>query len=62
MAKQPDSGAKTPRCHELRGRQGRDSQARRAERRQNVLDVSRRILDREYDGPNLVSHEISEAQ
>ena len=62
MANKPDSGAKIPRWHGLRGRQGRNNQARRAERRQNVLDVSRRILDREYDGPNVVSHEISEAQ
>jgi hypothetical protein len=58
----PDSGAKIPQWHELRGQEGRDSQACRAERRQNVLDVSRRNLDREYDGPNVVSHEISEAQ
>jgi hypothetical protein len=29
---------------------------------QDVLDVLRRISDREYDGPNAVSEEISEAQ
>jgi hypothetical protein len=27
-----------------------------------AIDVLRRILDRQYDGPNAVSHEISEAQ
>ena len=29
---------------------------------ENVLSVLRRIPDRQYDGPNAVSHEISEAQ
>lgn len=29
---------------------------------ENVPDVLRRIPDRQYDGPNVVSHEISEAQ
>jgi hypothetical protein len=29
---------------------------------ENVLDVLRRIPDREYDGPNAVSKEISEVQ
>ena len=28
----------------------------------NVLSVLRQIPDRRYDGPNAVSHEISEAQ
>jgi hypothetical protein len=28
---------------------------------ENVLDAVRRIPDRQYDGPNTVSHEISEA-
>ena len=43
---------------------GKDETVRHAEQNgaKNVLDVSRRILDREYDGPNVVSHEISEAQ
>ena len=29
---------------------------------ENILSVLRQILDRQYDGPNAVSHEISEAQ
>ncbi len=29
---------------------------------ENVLDVPRRISYRQYDSPNAVSHEISEAQ
>ncbi len=29
---------------------------------ENVLDAARRILGRQYDGPNAVSHEISEAR
>lgn len=29
---------------------------------ENVLDAARRIPDRQYDGPNAVSPEISEAQ
>ena len=29
---------------------------------ENVLDVLRCIPERQYDGPNAVSHEISEAQ
>jgi hypothetical protein len=38
---------------------------RRAEQNgadENVLDVLRRIPDRQYNGPNAVSHEISETQ
>ena len=29
---------------------------------ENILGVLRQIPDRQYDGPNAVSHEISEAQ
>ena len=29
---------------------------------ENTLSVLRQIPDRQYDGPNAVSHEISEAQ
>lgn len=29
---------------------------------ENILSVLRQIPDRQYDGPNAVSHEISEAQ
>jgi hypothetical protein len=29
---------------------------------ENVMDLLRQISDGQYDGPNVVSHEISEAQ
>ncbi len=43
----------------------KDEMVKRAEQNgadENVLDVLRRIPDRQYDGPNAGSHEISEAQ
>ena len=44
---------------------GKDEIVRHAEGQgadENILSVLRQIPDRQYDGPNAVSHEISEAQ
>jgi hypothetical protein len=59
---QPHTGAEIPGRHELTGK---DEIVRHAEQNgadEKVLDVLRRIPDRQYDGSNAVSHEISEAQ
>lgn len=44
---------------------GKDEIVNHAEQQgadEDVMSVLRRIPDRQYDGPNAVSHEISEAQ
>jgi hypothetical protein len=41
---------------------GKDENAEQQDADENGLSVPRRTPDRQYDGPNAVSHEISEGQ